>query len=366
MDSCGLPRRRRGFTLIELMVAIAILLALGLMVIAFLRNALDMTRTATARGDVYETAQTTLRLLERDLSQVLGPPPHAAGLLSDLSFVVMTDPHGRQMLAFTRAWGEERTSPAGYDAGRAHAAQGWGADFTGRNVQAAMRASGGALEVVYVMEPLATATRLYRAAASPPRVGGLIDSMIAWCLDFQGAADDLVPLAALIELNLDGQSLWEQFELVADNVLGLGIECWDDWEGTTTWHSSREGPVTEWSISRRMDERPSSYALPRALALTLLLNARDPMRVESFLSSEASERENALFLDDARRFPDVVGGSAIVRVNSELIAYGSRFGRTLGGCARGVLGTRARSHAAGSIVTGGEAFRRVIQLPVTR
>lgn len=361
-------RRRRGFTLIELMVAIGILLILGVIIIGFLRGALDMTRTGTARGIQYETAQTVLRLAEEDFSQVVGIPAHPDGPDGDPSFLIMEDPWGRQMIAFTRAWGEEQSSLAGYDAGRGSSAQGYDEDFNGRNVNAAMRASGGNLEVVYLMAPTRDGTKLYRAERSPPDPrNGLISMTANWCYNYAGSGS----ISARADLedpegaySMNGESLWQQFELVADNVAIFAIECWDDWGRTQTWYQGSDGPVTRWSIAQRISE--GKYALPKAVRLTLIVAGAEPLRAESELVGDLGVRETSVFVDNTVGFPDVVGASAYLRVNGEVIAYGSRFGETFGSCQRGALGTQAQAHAGGSRVLAGEAFQRVIQLPVTR
>jgi hypothetical protein len=156
------------------MVSIGILLVLGVIIIGFLRGALSISRTGAARGEAYATSQTVMRTIANDLAQVLPGPAHPDGSLDDSAFLVMHDPFGRQMLAFTRAWGEEQRSAAGYDAGRGSAEQGYTRDFSGRNVDAAMRASHGNIEVVYLMEPSANGVRLYRAERSPPTVASRI------------------------------------------------------------------------------------------------------------------------------------------------------------------------------------------------
>jgi prepilin-type N-terminal cleavage/methylation domain-containing protein len=358
-------RSRRGFTLIEMMVAIALLLMLGMMVIGFLRGALNATREATARGLMVENAQTVLRQVSTELLQVIPEPAHADGNRADTAFVIMSDPLGRQMIAFTRAWGEEQRTLAGYDAGRASSRQGYSRDFTGRNVRDPVRATGGAIEVVYVMEPVPDGMRLYRAERSPPRAGGLIDTMMEWCVEFAGSYDDpLVPMAAIREMEIDGESLWSQFHLVADNILGLGVECWDDWDRTRTWHQGSDGPVTRWSMGQRRQE--GKYVLPRALRLTVLVAADGALRTETLLGAQLGGQDTAVFADMAQDFPDVGSGSAYLRVNNEVIAYGSRAGRTFGNAQRGALGTTPTPHPPQSAVIGGEAFQRIVQLPVTR
>ncbi|MBX3472983.1 MAG: prepilin-type N-terminal cleavage/methylation domain-containing protein [Planctomycetes bacterium] len=384
-------RRARGFTLIELMVAIGILMVLGVMIIGFLRGALTMNRTGTARGKAYEAAQTTLRMLQDDLEQVIAKPPHAHGPQGDLSFSIQQDPWGRQMLCFMRAWGEEQSSLAGYDSGRAAPGQRigsggpgrtWSSDFQGRNVEDTMRASRGNLEVVWMMEPVGASLRLYRAERSPPQAnGGLIDSMLNWAARYRPnnprlavGYDDPVPGAFLREYGLGtparaaspaNPAIWSQFDLVAENVVCLGIECWDDWQGrTTTWLSGRDGPVTSWALGQRLNA--GQYPLPSAIRITLIVAADDPIRAESPLVGEANRGDTSLFLDGTDNFPDVTSPLAFVRVNGEMMGFAGKSSTTIGSLARGALGTREVDHPKGSVAVAGIGFQRIIQFPVSR
>lgn len=363
-------RQRRGFTLIELMVAIGILLVLGVMVIGFLRGALTMSRTGTSRGKAYETAQTVLRQLQDDLEQVCGEPANPGGSTGDLAFTVTTDPWGRQMLMFTRAWGEEQGSHAGHDAGRAAPGQGYGADFDGRNVYDRMKPSRGNLEVVWMMEPVGTSLRLYRAERSPPGTGGLINSLGPWLRDYTlsptpAVPDDIVPAAWLDENNLGGRPIWSSFELVADNVVALSLECWDDWqERTVTWFAGPGGPVSEWFMQPRL--AAGQYALPRAVRITLIVAPDAPIGADTTLAGNISRTDAALAVEDAANFPDLASPLAYLRVDGELIAYASRSGETFGSLARGALGTRPADHKDGTRVVSGAGFQRVFQFPVAR
>jgi len=358
------------------MVAIGILLVLGVMLIGFLRGALSMTRTGTARGAQFETAQTTLRMIEEDLSQVVALPAHPDGPRDDPAFIVGEDPFGRQFVAFTRAWGEEQTVLAGYDSGRGSTSQGYSEDFTGSNPRATMRASTGNIEVVYMMEPLRDSTRLYRAVRSPPDLNnGLITKVSIWAGDHAGATgDDPGPMASMVSddpfnpYTISGPggapvSLWSQFELVADDVVAFGLECWDD-ELTSTWLSRGGGPVTRWSISDQTDN--DRLPLPRAVRIVLIIAAGEPLRAETSVTGTLGANETSVYVEDPDGFPDVGSPSAYVRVGSELVAYGSRSGRTFGSCIRGTLGTRPQAHQNGDLVLAGEAFQKVVQLPVTR
>lgn len=383
-------RARRGFTLVELMIAIGILLVLGVMIIGFLRGALTMSRTGTARGKAYETSQTTLRLLQNDLEQVIAKTPHPEGISDDLSFSVQQDPWGRQFLCLTRAWGEESGTLAGYDAGRAapgqrlgvgSQGQNYSSDFTGRNARDTLRPTRGNIEVVWLMEPAGNSLRLYRAERSPPQLdGGLIDTMLNWAARYRPAgnqsitADDPVPGAYLREYGLGRQqraagpanpSVWSHFQLVAENVVSLSFECWDDWGGRTqTWLAGRDGPVYTWALGQRL--AAGQYPLPGSLRVTLIVACEDPIRAESPLVGDTSRGDGSVMLEGTDNFPDVTSPLAYLRVNGELMAYSSKSGTVLGGLARGALGTRAVDHPGGSLAVSGIGFQRVIQLPVSR
>ncbi len=353
----------RGFTLIELMVSVGILLAMGVMIIGFLRGALDISRTGAARGEALAASQTVMRLLGNDLAQVLDRPAHADGPMDDPAFVVVHDPFGRQVLAFTRAWGEGQRTLAGYDSGRASPGQGYDDDFSGRNVHAAMRPSRGNIEVVYMMEPSADGTRLYRAERSPPDPrNGLISAVLQWC-EVSGPGDEMAQ-ASLREIRVGDEPLWDQFQLVAEDIVCLAVECWDDAGQTRTWFAGAAGPVYTWSLLQR--QREGKPLLPRSLRATLIVATADPIRAETTLSAGAPRGDTSLFVEMTDNFNDPASDAGFARVNGEIIAYGARSGRTLGSCVRGALGSLPADHQAGSRVLGGEVFRRVIQLPVAR
>lgn len=341
------------------MVAIGIMLVLGVMVVSFLRGALTITRTAESRGRVYENAQTVLTQAMQDFSQIEGRPAHPNANTDHLAFVVKQDPWGRQIIAFTRTWGEQLRTNAGYDAARAAYDQGYDATYDGRNPDARMLASSGYLEVVYMFEPLGISTRLWRAESSPAGRGGLIDQVMNWNGLFPSARRDSV---APYE-EFDRRGLTGRFELVAENVLAFNVECWDDYT-TESWNSGGRGPVTDWSVTRRLDE--DKYILPRAVRLNLMIMADDPIRAESPLLGEMQVRDTSLTVETLANFPDIATGGSFVWVDGELMAFGSKSGDTLGALSRGSLGTRAVAHPPNAMVRSGEMFRKIIQLPVTR
>jgi prepilin-type N-terminal cleavage/methylation domain-containing protein len=349
--------RRRGFTLIELLVAVSILLVLGLMIMGFLRGAIAMSRTGQARGQQYETGQVVLRTAVEDFSQITPLSPRRDGDSSAVAFVVTKDCFGRQVICFTRAFGEELSTLAGYDSGRASASRGYNRNFTGRNVKDQLAPTGGNLEVVYILDPsFSFGTRLYRAIESPARQGGLIDSVLQWVREHPNAADDdWSPAQTGFMRNYESR-----FELVADNVLAFNVECWD--EDTQSWDAGPTGPKTEWRSGQR-DGSPGQPVIPYAVRLTVIVGAADPIAAESPLMAPIGANDSFITVDSTANFGDAATPGAYLRIGGELIAYGDKGDSGFGSCARGALGTRASPHAAGFKVRGGEMFRRVIQIP---
>ena len=366
---------RRGFTLLELLVAISLLLILGTLVIGIMRGAMSISLGATARGKAFESAQTIIIRVHRDFSQIVSVSPHPEGSNNDIAFTLAEDPYGRQIIGFTRAWGEEDKSLAGYDAGRGSTEQGWSQEYNGRNPRSQVRPSGGNLEVVYMFEPVRDSRKLYRAerASANPNTG-LLATVGKWAFDNEGAdTDSMTPMAAIRQAQIGGEPLWDQFELVADNILAFSIEAWDDDYAnansfnprTTTWFAGEtDGPVTRWRVSQRL--REGKLPLPRAIRMTLIVASADPVRAETELLASLPTGQTSMSVDDTQGFPDLGSGATYLRINGELIAYGGKGSGLFTSLVRGSLGSRTQDHVVGDKVYAGDAFVKVIQIPVTR
>ncbi|MDC1142025.1 prepilin-type N-terminal cleavage/methylation domain-containing protein [Planctomycetota bacterium] len=374
MRRTSLKHNTAGFTLIELMVAISLLLVLGVIVIGIMTNAMHISRGATARGKAFESAQTLIHRVHRDFSQIVGSSAHPAGSNPDMAFTLAEDPYGRQIIGFNRAWGEENKTLAGFDAGRGSGQQGWNTEYNGRNPTGQVRPSGGNLEVVYMFEPVRDSLRLYRAerAVANP-ANGLLTAVGAWAFDLEGSdADQMAPMAAIRQARIGGESLWDQFELVADNIVAFSIEAWDDdfanaqafYATTMSWFAGTDGPVTRWRVSQRLADR--QFPLPKAVRLTLIVASDDPVRAETDLLATLGRGQTSMSVDDTQGFPDLGSGGTYLRVNGELIAYGGKSDGLFTSLARGALGSREQDHMAGDKVIAGDAFVKVIQIPVTR
>lgn len=350
----------RGFTLIELLVAISILLILGLMIMGFLRGAVTMSRTGMARGQQYETGQSVLRIAVEDFSQIIPVSPRNDGDNTALAFVVTKDCFGRQIICFTRAFGEEMSTLAGYDAGRGSRDQGYGYEFTGRNIGDLLVPTGGNIEVVYVLDPsFSFGTKLYRAVHAPARRNGLIDSVLQWVSEHPTAGDDdFSPGQTGFMRNHE-----RRFDLVAENVIAFNVECWD--YDTQSWSAGPRGAKTEWYSGRR-DGSDTQPKIPYAVRLTVIIGAQDPIAAETPLLSALGANDSFVSVDSTANFADAGSPSAYLRVGGEIIAFGDKGDNGFGSCVRGALGTRAAPHPAGLKVRGGEMFRVVIQIPAAK
>ncbi|MCC6574639.1 MAG: prepilin-type N-terminal cleavage/methylation domain-containing protein [Planctomycetes bacterium] len=350
-----------GFTLIELMVSVGILLVLGMMLIGFLRGAVTISRTGVSRGKVYESSQVIMRLAAEDFSQVLGPSPRTDGPDNIQSFLVVQDPFGREIICFTRAFGEEPNSLAGYDSARGGEKQGYASNFEGWNVNDRVKSTGGNVEVCYMLEPTGAGANLYRAVQSPPGDGGLIDEVGEWLIRHANSPAD----AVLPQMWWTPRRFDRRFNLVAENVLGFCVECWD--ENTTTWQprsTAERGPRTMWSYSEQRSR--GAIELPYALRLTIIIAADPPIRADARLMTDIGRDDTYLSMENTDNFPDVGTPNAYCRVDGEIMAFGTKGGGGLGSLVRGQYGTRAQGHLAGARVRAGEAFSRIIHLPVTR
>ncbi|MBI5780020.1 MAG: type II secretion system protein [Planctomycetes bacterium] len=64
----------RGFTLVEIIIAVSIFVFLSVLLVEFLQRGLDLWKTGENRGDVYERGQIVMEQIKKDLSGVFNEP----------------------------------------------------------------------------------------------------------------------------------------------------------------------------------------------------------------------------------------------------------------------------------------------------
>ena len=104
---------RRGFTLVELLVAMTITIIFGTMVVITLRYGSSLWRAGHRRGYAYDTATTIFQQLEGDLATAKNHQfgTEAAAVDSRVRFYVDFDANGRQRLLFVRGIAEHDINP---------------------------------------------------------------------------------------------------------------------------------------------------------------------------------------------------------------------------------------------------------------
>jgi prepilin-type N-terminal cleavage/methylation domain-containing protein len=167
----------RGFTLVEMLVSMSVLMVLSLGIVAILQGSAVVWRTHTASTETHDRASAILGQIGRDLQGLAtdvgrepaerGPRPPTARLL------ITRDPLNNPVLVFTRHLPDELAGDLTRDSGRRPAVFD-GGYLRPRGVSpAGIRALGNRAEVAYMIGPY---PRYASSSALAKRVGVYISS----------------------------------------------------------------------------------------------------------------------------------------------------------------------------------------------
>lgn len=399
----------RGFTLIEVLVSMTILVILGGALIVILRGGVLTWRQSEARRESFDQAQAIFLQLREDLESAL--PPFSTPLCDPGNEVearfVCDKPNGLPRLFLVRSLKAESEHPITGHAGSAIAAD---AVIDQRNDLAEARASrlratGGAEEVAWV---LGSDGILYRGVKTPI---GPPYSLFADTNAYELAPP---PGSKLPKPDLNapapppppgpppstGATRPALLRPFATNVIHLELRFWTQY--TRTWGTAypalreahddeRSGPLTYWDSTRALIAVPKPPApvpayfkrefhtflsrsslydarddiLPSAVRITLVLREADAANTHTFLTAKVSARDDELSVQDPGRLPP---GPSFVYIGGEWIRYDEVRGSTVvvSKNGRGARGTLPAEHDGSQPVVVGRSFTAIFDVPACR
>ncbi|NRA97195.1 MAG: type II secretion system protein [Planctomycetes bacterium] len=358
--------RRLGFTMVELLVALTLLSAIGALLLQLVRGSFMLYRDGDQRGDLYSTAIPVLEMLEDDLRAVDPGPdgrllvlPSVFGNAGEGIFIrlVRSMPGGEQQHGVLR---------------RAGTSVGAGGTYSGRDPGLEERSQiappSGLIEVAYALvqepeDPVGVLT-LYRGERAPAHGSGSFfaspGSDEGWVRkNLQPVATGILGLWLLCQ----GQETedWQE-EIVLEGAGGQGASLMT-WDSTRGMLSSEKFPLARGGASLA-DPRDDVY--PRALRI--VLHVARGQRPEATLRRVLRADRKTIDVNTTEQFPgeeNVV--DRYVKVGSEWMLVGQhQNGEAVveRRCRRS--GSRKTVHRIGEPVFVGRVFRKTLALPAAR
>lgn len=362
-------RGRHGFTMVELLVALTLLSAIGALLLQLVRGSFSLYRDGDQRGDLYSTAIPVLELLEDDLRSI-DPGPDGRLLLLPEAFgsagegllirLVRSMPGGEQQHGVLRRAGTTAGASGSY----------MGTD-PGLSERKELAPPSGLIEVAYALvqepkDPVGVLT-LYRGERAPAHGPGSffgVDGEDGW--DDGWVRKNLQPVATGI-LGLwilcQGQESdgWaEQIVLEGTGGDGDALMTWDSTRGIL---SSDKFPLARGNSSLA-DSRDDVY--PRALRI--VLHVARGQRPEATLRRVLRADRKSIEVNTTEQFPVVDGEvDAYVKVGREwMLVLGHDKGEATVQRRRRKSGSRTAVHGIGDPVFVGRVFRKTLALPAAR
>lgn len=392
------PGYNGGFMIVELLVAMAVFLFLGVMLVSVFRTGMGLWNTAEARKAVFRRVQTALAVIREDLSALAmrdGSREDNVEVDVRMAADLVTDANGTtevQRVRFVRTIGREMRNDIMRDAGTydfidadgtpvplapydqiddaAELASGrTDADFNPMVPSAARRlgAPAGLMEVGYLMNN----ETLYRAVKAP--VGFIRDT---------GQRESLFgkDLFTFSTLETTAQAL-------VDHVLYFEILFWGPdttaWnisdprvaqESSLTWDSTRVEQSAQTGYNASIDEDiPSPFDDPAAqtgdaaddiypakVKVTIVLDSDRRTRV---LTRVTNDGGGTVTCGMTRGFVRNAPDRQYAKIGAEWVQYADADGTAFTGVVRGRRHTKdAAPHAAGTEVYQGFTFTTVIDI----
>ncbi len=388
----GLPFAKQsaltGFTLVELMVSIAIFLFLGIMLISVFKSGMDLWNAGESRKIIYSRAQNILSVIKddfvhmavHDYSKENGEEVDIR-LISDLVPDNAADPsYYAQRVRFVREEPFEMRDSVRSAGGAnlipdAAAKDGMYDHFNDSTEASAgtLRAAGGLSEIGYICKN----EYLYRAINAPVGYKGNIS----------GYLEPLSLFNSDLFFNLSDTVLFSHAEPLGKNILHFEVRFWCP--KTESWEISESGRLDneasyEWDSTRVPDnEYPFDEDLDDADPFTagdqpaVPGDASDdifPAKVKVILVVDSGMRTRAVtkYVNGNASVIDVTGtegftssntSNQYIRIGNEWVHYALVGDTSFSGVTRGVRHTVMKDHSPGDVIYQGVTFSMVIDIP---
>lgn len=361
--------RDRGITLVELLVALGLFLALSFTLYGFVRGGLRMWRTGERGMSFAERSQVVLDLLSEDLQCAYVPPAAADGapiarFLCDLGADAegKLGPYGSR-LRFVRAIGDElydpetRGTPPPAPAAEKKGLAAQVAEVAKAAGIGVPRVPGGLVEIAWTVAGSGGGPgTLYRGRLFPL---GRTDSFFEKLPATREEADErLIPVldgVLRFQLLFDNQTTSSQATALTGTSGGRDA-VWDSTRGLLKGFSLFQGP--ESTLLARDDVFPS------AAQLKLVLTRPNDASFGTSLRQPIEEADQVLPVASLDPLKDLRADEVLVDEEWIRLSVGSS--RDVKIVERGAYGTRPASHRFGATVWVGTTTTARIEIPCHR
>lgn len=382
---------QKGFTLLEVLVAMSILVVLGTALMLILRGGLRTWRQSEAKREAYDRGQSVLLQLRDDFANLLAPSESPLPGLGETESRLMCerDQEGRTRLFLVRSLKAEAEHPITGHAGSTIAGD---ATLDQRNDlaearQSRLRATGGAMEVAWVLGSDGILYRGIRSPIGPPE--SLFDPgafELAPLLPknpppVADAASEPAPVDAGTTALLRPFALevihfeclfWSQFtqtwstrypalrETRGEEVSGP-LDYWDSTRALLQFEGASDREYHTFRYQKSIDDSRDDV-FPSSVQVTLVLREPLPAQTTTFLAQDLGLNDQELVVEDGTRLPE----SGYVYVGSEWLRYDGKNGNTLNLTHRAARYTVKAEHKIADLVTAGKTFTVVFDVPAWR
>ncbi len=363
-----MKREACGMTLLELLIAMALLASLGGFIVALLRNSFDMYNAGERQGEYGVNSMVILQMFEDDLANV-AHGPDGRFLLERRRFGAGSS---QPFLRFVRTIpAGDREHPVLRLGGTKHQPDGdWNGGEPAPESRDSIKPASGMMEVCYALlqEPDDTGLfTLYRGVHAPVlEPGGFFEIS-----------------AEIDAMAYDETWVRKNLRAVATGILGLDVLCWGpdtrDWERGTSGGRNASSAFERWDSTRGILD-PAAFLLavgPASVAdvrddvyprrVRIVVTLARPGRPDAHLSSKLGPADTSLSVDSPDRLPHDGDENQAVNVGGEWVEIvAHEFG------SKRIVRSGTTSAKGGTIllpgtpVWVGRRFERTINLPEPR